>query len=213
MAYPTSLTPVQVDLYGQLYAWQAEDPANDWHLLKYIGAISAMFDQIAGYALDTTDGWPGWAILLDVDRCPVEALDWLGQFVGVQPVPIAVGETQTAYVARKREVIRAAEGLNRGTVKAMIQAAQMTLTGTKKVYLNERSGGAYNLSIATLASETPNSALTQAALVAQKPAGIILTYNTIVGGDFLTLRNTHTDFTTVRSHFTDFLALRTDPSL
>jgi len=56
--------------------------------------------------------------------------------------------------------------------------------------MDERyTGSAYKLRIRTLASETPESgAAVQAAILTQKPIGIVLTYEAITGQDWGDLR-------------------------
>jgi hypothetical protein len=90
-----------------------------------------MFDQIEGYARDRPDGTPGWAILLDPDLCPAEALPYLAQFVGVK-LPEGLTEAQ------QRFRIKATDGFNRGKPSAIIAAAQQFLTGNKTVIIRER---------------------------------------------------------------------------
>jgi len=71
----------------------------------------------------------------------------------------------------------------------MRAAAQATLTGNKTVIINERDGDsatqpidyAYYLTVETYQGQTPDPAMTQRALLSQKPAGIVLTYVTIAG--------------------------------
>jgi hypothetical protein len=50
------------------------------------------------------------------------------------------------------------------------------LTGTKSVTLVERDGDPYYLTVTTIDVETPDKNETRRALIAAKPAGIILQY-------------------------------------
>lgn len=200
-------TVYQDDLYGALEPVQVGDEARGWHLLYYVGAIASMFDQVYGYVNDQDDK-PGWSQLVDPDRCPDEALDWLAQFPGVR-IPSGLTPTQ------KRLRIKTTDGQNRGKVGAMIGAAQQFLTGNKTVYVKERDasvaaadGGAWGLTILTLTSETPDSAKVLSALTEQKPGGIKLNYQTVTGTDYLTIRTTYTTYTTLRGAFATYNGLR-----
>jgi hypothetical protein len=163
------LTPFANDIYDQLGAWRAADTSGD--LSKLVTALAAMFDQIEEYARDQGER-PGWAVIMDVDLCPVEALGFLAQFVGVS---LRDGLT----TAQQREWIRSTSGFRRGTPASMVGAAQQYMTGTKTVRMVERArGDAYHLAVITDPAETPDPAAVQRALISQKPAGIVLEYYT-----------------------------------
>lgn len=205
MATP-ALTFTGEALYEALAPLAAEDEDHGYALAHYSGAQATMLDQVADWSRDQDDGTPGWAILMDPDRCPPEALDWLAQFVGVR-FPFAMDP------ATKRARIKSTDGFKRGTPAAVRAAAQQFLTGSKTVYMTERWGGnAYAVRIATLASETPNPTLVTAALMDQKPGGILLTYQTVTGQDFNALRDTHTDFADVTATFVTFNEIRDNPT-
>jgi hypothetical protein len=186
--------PFATDIYNEVISLAAADEANGWALLHYLDALgSSLFDEIEGYARDSADGDPGWSILLDLNRAPNIGLQWLGQFVGVK-VPLVVLD---AYA---RQLIRNKHGFSRGTPAAIIDAAQTTLTGLQEVLMQERyTGDAYQLWVATRTSQTPDSAKTLAAIMTEKPAGIVLTYTTLAGESFdelLALGTFQTVFTT-----------------
>jgi hypothetical protein len=109
-----------------------------------------------------------------VNRAPDEVLPWLAQLVGVIIQP---GDT----TAQRRAAVLAAAGIKRGTVASMISAAQKYLTGTKFVAFFERTSDAWHFSVRTRTVETPSSAAVLAALIAAKPAGLILDYVTFTG--------------------------------
>jgi hypothetical protein len=139
---------------------------------SYCQAIAAMFGEVELYSLAGDDS-DGWAILLDVDRCPAKALPYLGQLIGVT-VPIGMADSDARALIRDRPQWR------RGTPARLVEVAQATLTGTKFVNLLERSASAapsdpaYGLTVVTRTPETPNPAATLAALLQAKPAGIVL---------------------------------------
>jgi threonine dehydrogenase-like Zn-dependent dehydrogenase len=139
-----------------------------------------MFQPVADVARDTPAG-PGWSAVLDLGRCPDAWLPWLAQFVGVT---VIAGSTPNAM----RERIASTDGFKRGTPEAIRGAAQATLTGNRTVTFRERDANSpdppYTLEVVTLTGETPNPAATRAAIVAQKPGGIVLNYRTVEGQDW-----------------------------
>jgi hypothetical protein len=64
----------------------------------------------------------------------------------------------------------------RGTPTRMAKAVRHTLTGNEYVFLKEREGSPYRVTVVTRTSETPSPAATFNAAKAQKPAGLILTH-------------------------------------
>lgn len=203
MARPTPTTPFQEELYTSLGPLADQDESQGWALLKYCGALASMFDQIETYVRDDPDdGAPGWTNVVDPDRAPGDAeLAYIGNFVGVD-LPTGLTTDQ------KRALIKGVSSFKRGTLNALVAAAQSKLIGDKTVLLRERDGGAYNLTVITYNSETPDTAAVLAALKSQKPAGIILTYTTTDGVTYFVLRTTYTDYTAVRSAFTTYNGLR-----
>lgn len=120
---------------------------------------------------------PPVAPLLDPYLCPDWALPWLAQFVGLR-LPVGMSADDA------RIVIAKASGFARGTPAAIKAAAGLYLTGTKSVQFRERNGSAYALEVVTFTGETPDPAATQAAILAQKPGGIILSYRVIDSWDY-----------------------------
>jgi hypothetical protein len=80
------------------------------------------------------------------------------------------------------------DGFRRGTAEAIRVAAQATLTGGRTVYFRERDPSAadppYTLQVVTVETETPDPATTLAAILAQKPGGIVLDFHTVTGWDY-----------------------------
>ena len=167
--------PFGTDLYQELLPLAYADEDNAWSLLYYLDSIGIMFDEVEEWARDDAGGEPGWSILLDLARAPNKALPWLGQFVGVS-VP---GNLDDA-TARAR--ILGKSGFARGTLPSIAEAAMMHLTGSKDVLITERyQGNAYRIYVATRTAQTPSPAKTLADIITKKPAGLILTYETITG--------------------------------
>lgn len=193
------------ELYASLGVLASEDEDNDWHLLKFCDALVeglgiAMIDT---YVSDSDDR-PGWQIVFDPDDSPEEALPYLGQFVGVELEP-------ELTVAEQRLKIKLPEGFRRGTLAALEAAIQRTLTGSKTVLIEERPDGeAYQLYIRTFASETPSEDATLAAILTQKPIGIVLepAYEAITGQSWDDLQASATDWDDVESTYADWSEVR-----
>ncbi len=197
------LTHTGQKLYDALAPLAENDADQGYALAIFCGGLAAMFDQVADLSRDEDDT-PGWGGIVDPDQ--TEFIGWLSQFIGVV-IPGGVDE------ATARAWLRNTDGRNRGTPAAIEGAAKVFLTGGKTVYLIERFGGsAYALQVTTWEGETPDPARVEAAVRAQKPAGLVLTYSVIDGGDFDTLRATHTDFADVKTEFSDFNDLRAEPA-
>lgn len=156
-------------LYEQAAPLAYADEANGYALAHVAAAIGAMWQDVYDLVSDSDNG-PGWSSLVDIDRVPAIALPWLAQLAGVR---LLIGASE----AVQRAQVAAADGRNRGTVAAIVAAGQLTLTGMKIVNVTERSGSAYRLTITTRPSETPDPTATLKALMAAKPAGLLLTYS------------------------------------
>ena len=178
----------------------AHDEENDWALLHYVHALCLPFQlvyDLAGEHESDLSGTrdfltgpvhPGWSIAVDLDRAPDYLLPWLAQAAGVK-----LGRSMDA--TEQRQAIRDRRHRRRGRVDAIIAAAQEHLTGTKTVYLRERyrldtgATHAYHFSILTMDAETPDPALVEAAILAVKPAGLKLHYDTRTGQTWATVDN------------------------
>jgi hypothetical protein len=174
-------------VYAALAPVAKDDAANNNSLAVYIGALGDnLLQEIDDYASEGPLGQTGWSSLVDLNRIPDKGLPWLAQFVGVQ---LAAGLTP----AQQRAAIAATDGWRRGTTLAMAQAIIPTLTGTQSVTFRERDPAvtpndpAYGLTVITRTSETPNSAASLAALLTQKPMGIVLVYTVLAGLDYTLL--------------------------
>jgi hypothetical protein len=148
---------------------QPGDDTRGWPARLLVGAVGKALGPLHDIVRDT-DGRPGWSDVMDPDLAPSWALKWLGEnFAGVRLTP---GLTE----AQQRARITSPPAFNRGTPDGMAAAARQTLTGNQYVFLKEREGSPYRVTIVTRTSETPNAAVTLAAAKAQKPAGLILTH-------------------------------------
>jgi hypothetical protein len=190
------------ELYEVVEPFQRLDAQVGYHLLKYITSIAGMLQEIENYSRDhgTT---PGWADFVTVAGTPEKALPWLGQFVGVK-IP------DNLTLAQERALVSDKAGFRRGSPAAMRAAAQLFLTGTKTVNLYERDTSAYHLTVQTYVSETPDSAKVLAALISQKPAGIVMVYITTGGQTYQQLKTGHPLYSQVKSYYTNYNSVRSD---
>lgn len=178
-------------------------------LTTYVGALSSPFQLVEDWASDTDTDEVGWSLLVDVDRCPVEALPWLGQLVGIE-VNTSLSE------ADQRAQIQNEASWRRGTVEAIKSTPVPYLTGLKTVIIRERnthacpSQPAYGLTVVTYADQTPDSAAVLEALLTQKPAGIILDYSVHTGQDFFQLKSNYNTFADVKAHYSTFADIADD---
>jgi hypothetical protein len=204
---PDALLPdtVAARLYSALAPLAQSDPESGWALLILCNAVGGMFQLLDDYASDSPDG-PGWSELMDVNRCPPEALAWLGQLAGVRLLP---GSSD----ADQRTRIKSTAGFRRGTPAAIIAAAQRTLTGTKTVGITERSGGdPYALAVTTFTPETPDTLATYNALLGAKPAGLTLTYSSGAAGQtYSKLAGRVASYTAMSARYLNYTAVQIDP--
>lgn len=165
--YP--LTVTDTDPYGNNFAarlfdyllpFQSIDTLG--HLWALCDGIYAMIEPVETLTSDRDDGLSGWANMVDINACPSEYLPYLAQFVGAS---VKLGLTDE----QQRQYILSLPGFNRGRPATIIAEVQTTLTGTQFVDLQERTGTAWDYTVVTKPSETPNPALTQAAIQSQKP--------------------------------------------
>jgi len=181
MSAPT-LTTAGQDLRGRLDPFAQRDDAYGYALAWWCAAHGAVFDEVDQVVLAHGDV-PGWARLFRVDdpvACPAFALPWVCQFAGIDPAGLSEQEMRSA--------ITLPANLLRGTVASLTRVVKATLTGTRVVIVRERydpafpsSDKPYHLTIVTRTGQTPNTALTLAAALSQKPAGLILHMLTVDG--------------------------------
>lgn len=173
MSKPVVSTTTQ-EAYDRLgSAWIDPDESVDWHLLKFVQALTLNLTVINDLVRDTDEG-PGWSIILDADRADPKYFPWMGQFNGTT-VDLGLSEDD------QRQQLKEVAGFRRGTIASMIAAAQPYLTGTKTVTITERDTSAYHFSVSTFTAETPDSSKVLAALLSQKPAGLVMDYTVAAG--------------------------------
>jgi hypothetical protein len=209
---PPVLSSFAQDLYDRLAPLAQDDADNGYALALYCAAIGQMFQEVEDYARDTTvddKDAPGWSGIVDINRAPSKGLAWLAQFVGVT---LQVGLDD----ASQRTRILETDGWNRGTLGGISGAAHQYLTGAKNVIIRERDAvaspalPAYGLTVITYTSQTPDSSKVLAALLAQKPAGIILRYVVLTGQDYEALFTGHATYQNVFTTYATYQGIVTD---
>lgn len=206
---PAALVPESFAerLYVSLAPVAKLDADNAWSLLILCDAIGQMFQLLDDLMRDSPEG-PGWSVLMDLDRCPASALPWLAQLAGVR-IPVGLTEEQA------RAWAGSTDGFKRGTAAALRGACAATLTGDKTVIFRERNGDpaispdyAYYLDVATYDSQTPDPAATEAALLAQKPGGIVLRYSHHPGQDYQSVRDGNASYAALLAAYPSYDAVR-----
>lgn len=167
MTYPSVVPLFAAGLYQRMETVADQDSTYDWAMLKFLIGASAPMEDMYEYARDSDDDDPGFSLLLDVTRCPSEALDWLATMAGVRQQLL-----KSASDDLKRSMIADIAGTKRGTPAALARAAQPYLIGSKTVMLVERDGSAYAFSVYTLKSETPESDWRDVFNYAVNPRGV-----------------------------------------
>lgn len=192
--------------YTRLGDMTTPDANNAYALANFLKSIGTSQQDIYDIVVDQPDGTPGWGILLDPVRCPAVALPWLGQLVGV-----SVDTTQNE--AAQRAQIIAVGGWRRGQVASMLAASKPFLTGTKYSLLVEKYGGdAYAILYVTHTAETPaDPTAMQAAVIAQKPAGLNITFNNVVGQLWGDVKNNHATWQAVKTAYATWNDVRNGP--
>jgi hypothetical protein len=203
-----ALDSVAAELYAGFQPLAYAERDTDYALAQFCAAIGAMPQPLADIVRDSPDG-PGWSSVMDVDRCPGYGLGWLAQLAGVT-LPSGLDDTA------QRDRIRSTDGMKRGSLGALIGAAQQHLTGAKTVIVRERdpvacpSEPAYGITVITYTSQTPDSAQTLADILLQKPAGLVLNYAVHDGQDYESLYVNHPDYDDVHTTYATYEGVVTD---
>jgi hypothetical protein len=179
LGQPPDYSPLGARLAERLAPLAPDDSSQGYALGHLCEALASKAIQLQE-AFDPVDA-ASFETILDPARCPAWALPWLAQLAGLS-LPT------TADEATQRALITALAPQRRGTPAALEAAASLFLTGSKTVFFRERDpSGAdppYTLEVVTVESETPDPAQVLAALMAAKPAGIVLTYRSVLGWDY-----------------------------
>lgn len=156
-------------LYGRLEPVATYDDENGGVVAAIADMLAAPQQLVDDVARDT-DTQLAWQPALDPETAPEALLAWLAQFAGSSLLP-------SDTVDQQRTRIKAAAGFYRTTVKAIRDEVGLYLTGSKTVQVLKQVGGdPWAMTVLVRTSETPDSAQAQRAAMAQKPAGVILTF-------------------------------------
>lgn len=157
--------------YSRLEPIAGPDPENGLALQGLVAALAGP-GQIIDDVVRDSDTHEAWSMVLDPDFSPEWVLPWLAQFPGVRLLPADT-------VQEQRDRIRQAAGFYRGTVRAIREATQRTLIGTKGVQvLTRASGDRWAMTVITRTSETPDAVVAERDARSQKPVGVVLTFVT-----------------------------------
>jgi hypothetical protein len=169
-----------------------------------------------------SDTHPGWGILFDADNVPYKALGYLSNFAGVTLPNQLVGESDAAYTARARNIIKTQPNQTRGTPAAMVAAARNSggLIGpsdidypgqSATVIMRERDTSPYHLTVTTYTGQTANHDLVEAALISQKPAGIVMNYTVQDQSTWLDIRSEEATWGAVKADNATWQLVRDTP--
>lgn len=206
MAPRPTVGSIAEELYGALGPWASADTDDArFQLLELCEAVGGRLQPVEDIIRDSDDG-PGWSSILDADRAPADWLPWLANLAG--------GRLLTGLPeSDQRDAIKSMASSKRGSPGAIRAAAEPHLSGTKTVYINERAGSAYRLSVVVIGSEAADLAAVERAVQVQKPAGIVLTVESLAGApdnSYKTLKFTHSDYQDLKNTFVSYAEIKTD---
>lgn len=184
---------------------QGDGDGNGWILLHLCEAAVRTVAK-ASEALRHDEIGSGWRRMLDPARCPSWALDWLSQFVGIGSFPPDFTEQQ------KRDMIADVPRWRRGSVPMIRAAAQLHLTGEKRVFFSQRHGGSRTYRTAVYSSEALDAQRVLDELATQKPASFRWEHDFIDAGDYDALLSTHADYDEVAADFANYHEILLDPT-
>lgn len=192
------------EIYTFLSPFVEEDESTDWTTLLWCEAIAGgVLQRIHGWVTDQ-DGRPGYAVLVDAQTVETVGLPWLSQLNGTVLVPSMTEQ-------ERRDAIENPSGFARGTPDAFEAAPLPFLTGTKKVYVEERyEGEGYKVRVRVLKWETPSETLVEAALLRQKPAGLVMTFEVIEGQQWNDVDAKFATWNAVKAEYANWDDMRID---
>ena len=170
---PVVPTPVIVPTTLGDFAWD--------YLPQYIpdaddGTVRALLDSLGAPVAGLTAALTDSATTADPLSTPFDRVAWLAAMAGIDISTVADAD-------RKRSVIGDDSWRYRGTVAAIRTRVAETLTGAKNVEIVTNYGGDPDaISVTTFASQTPDEAVTEAAIRAEIPAWMEATIVTNAAG-------------------------------
>jgi hypothetical protein len=176
--------------------------------IDYLEVVGEMFSEVELFSADDeTTGEPGWSIMFDPDRCPVQALPYLAQYVG-EEIPAGLSEALT------RERIRDRANQLRGTPWSIFAAAQRSLIGSRLVSLVERDGvggtdDPDRITVMTYTDQTPDPAQVEADVRSVLDADLELNYVVATGESWQQVSDTYADWNAVEAGNADWAQVAT----
>lgn len=169
---PIDLQPLAAEVAEELAPLLTQDDENGNVGEHFIAVLNAPLEVIAEAVREDEDERDGFAVFMDIDSAPAEALPWLAQFKGVRATP-GLAEADT------RAQIASAEGLHRGSIDSLKRAgARHTASHDPNLIrvLDRVGGDPYATTVITRTSDTPDPAQTLADLLSDKIIGEIITH-------------------------------------
>jgi hypothetical protein len=165
----TILDPTAADrIYSRLTPIADGDEAAGYPLYGLVEALTLPQDPLEEIVRED-DTHPAWTRAVDPNEAPLWVLPWLAQLVGVEWNGPSSEALRTKTLERPR--------YRRGTVGAIRSSVGATLTGTKTVRIAPRvTGNPWQILVLTFPAETPSPSQSLAALLEEKPAGVVYTF-------------------------------------
>lgn len=183
-------------------------PWSSPELDDYLRTMGEMFHEVEFYAEDTDED-DGWTLLFDPNRMLYKDLRWLGQVIGEK---IPVGHPEPLM----REWIADRVNNRRGSLTAILCAAQRHLTGTRVVTWQEKTSNINSIGtdidgflIITYADQTPSPNQTRLDILSALPADIVLTYIVQDGQRWQEVKTANPTWADVKSKYSDWSLVKT----
>lgn len=180
------------------------DDATDYTLLRWLAGPGTGLDTSLSFLtmVDPDTSVTGTCELVNAAACPRPYLGWLGWLVGVDTTLIA-----DAYV--RDAVGNAARTQRRGSLGAIKDAVQRTLTGSRNVraYINVSGTDPYLITVVTVTFQTPDPIAALEAAWSEKPAGCDLELQIVEGATYSELAANFPDYDAVDTAFDTYADL------
>lgn len=157
---------------------RAADEPTGYTALKVTAAGAVAMEKALDFLniVDPSTSVTGTCELVNAAACPRPYLSWLGWLIGIDTTKIA-----DQYV--RDALTNASTAQRRGTVGAIKDVVERTLTGSRycRVYSNYGGANPYRLTVITLTSETPDATVSLLAAEGEKPAGMEIELQVVSG--------------------------------
>lgn len=195
---PFALGEVATELYDATAPLTYAEVALGFPWATYLASLGLILES--EMVLTGGDGqYEPWTALADPTRCPADWLNVLAQWAGLRNRS-AYSETELRQMIGPH-----APGLWRGTKDAMIAAARRFIGADGAIYFEERADGdPYALRVFTYDYEGGDPAQIEQALLAAKPAGIVLDYEQRVGQTYQMMLDQHATYADVKAAYATY---------